>query len=492
MNTIPEKRSSFSIAPGVRKIVANAASMLASNVVNRAATFVIYTLVARYLGAFEFGQMSLALTFFQTFQLLAIAGLETLITREVAKDKEKTNKYFVNGSIVVTFFSVLSILTLVGITRVLAYTLDTTVVIQLLSLSLLPYALTIICDGLFQAWERMHHITYANVLVNIAKVALTILLLNQGSNLRDIVILIFLSHVANLLVKWWLMVRHIVRPRLEIDVRFSIEMVKATTTFLGIKGAQAILSSLNIVLLSKLATEVEVGLYSAATQVLVPIALVFESIVTSIYPVMCKSFEPGFARMKSIVERLLELLLIIVIPTVVGMFFLADSALLLLYSDGDFARASVALRIIVWRLILRVFTQVFGLVLVASLREKTTLRILVVDVLATILFGPILISQFGLIGIAVTAVLVRIVDFIQHYVPVSRMLSQIAIGNLAWRPVVASVCMAACLYFVREQHVVLMIISGAVVYGVVLFALTLWSAGGVEQLKRRYMQFLSG
>src|SRR5438552_17047754 len=94
---------------GLRRSLGNAASILASDVVNRGTSFVLYALVARYLGAFAFGQLSLALTLFYTFQVLAAAGLRTLVVREVARDKEKTNFYLINGSMTVVGTCVLSI-----------------------------------------------------------------------------------------------------------------------------------------------------------------------------------------------------------------------------------------------------------------------------------------------------------------------------------------------------------------------------------------------
>jgi O-antigen/teichoic acid export membrane protein len=92
-----------------RRTTGNAVSLLASDVANRAATFVLYALVARYVGASDFGRMSLALTFFYVFQTFAVAGLKTLIIREVAKDRTKTAQYLVNGSAVVVVTSLVSI-----------------------------------------------------------------------------------------------------------------------------------------------------------------------------------------------------------------------------------------------------------------------------------------------------------------------------------------------------------------------------------------------
>ena len=471
----------------LQKVVGNAISVLASDVTNRAATFFLYLLVARYLGAFEYGQLSLGLTFFQTFQLLAIGGMKTLVTRQIAREKQDTDLYLVNGSAVTVLLSVGSVLLLVLLTQVMNYSPATTLVILWLSLGLFPYALSMICDALFEAWEQMQYITYANVIVNVFKIGLGFLLLLQSHSLHLLVILLFFCHTAVLGVKWWLMLRHITRPQIKIDVSFCVKMLKSTVTFLGIDGLVAIMSSFNIILLSKLASELEVGLLSAASQLLVPISLVFQSIMISVFPRMCRSYEPSYQSLRRLSERLLELLLAMVLPVAVVLFFLADAILLFLYGNQDFSLAAGALRILVGVLVLRVFTQVLGRVLLASLQEKKTLRILAIDLLTTVILGPILISQYGLMGAALTSLLARVVDFVQHYVPVSRMFSKIAVGNLVWKPALASAIMAIYLALGSSDNLFSTIVLAGAIYFAVLFVLMAWSVGGVHQLKARYL-----
>ncbi len=207
----------------IRRIAGNAASIFINTVVNRATTFVLYALIARHLGAHEFGQLSLALTLFYTFQVFAAAGLSTLITREVAKDRTKTDQYLVNGSMVVIVSSLLSITALLLFVWLMNYSLDTGAVILLMSLGLLPYALSAICEAVFQAWEMMHYIAYANMSVNIAKVGLGFLALASGYGLYGLVLLLVASHVTVLGIEWWLTLRHIARPGWKIDPRFSLE-----------------------------------------------------------------------------------------------------------------------------------------------------------------------------------------------------------------------------------------------------------------------------
>jgi O-antigen/teichoic acid export membrane protein len=287
--------------------------------------------------------------------------------------------------------------------------------------------------------------------------------------------------------KWWFLLRQVAPPREMPDIRSCVALTRSTVTFLGINGLNAVMTSLTAILMSKFVGEAGVGLYTAARQLTVPIEVVSQSVVTSVYPTMVRSFEPSFRRLERNTERLLESLSIIVLPAVIGLYVLAEEALVFVFGGSQFAEAAVVLRIIVWTMVLRVAGKVFGLVLVASLRERLTLRILAVDAVVAVILGWILISQFGLAGAAVASLVVRLVDFVQRYVPVRRPFqSRIAFGRIVWKPFAASLCMVAFLWLVPELHVLLSAAAGAVAYFAVLFVLMIVSAGGLGRFRAKY------
>jgi len=483
-------KQSAAVKKSIGRIASNAASLLANDVANKGATFVLYALVARHLGTTEFAQMSLALSLFYTFSVFAGAGLSTLITREVARDHTKTDQYLVNGSMISLVSSLLSIGGLLLLVRLMSYSADTSAIIALLSLGLLPFSLSTVCQGVFQAREQMHYIAYANGVASVAKVGLAFLILARGCGLPQLIILLVVSQLIVAGVMWWLMIKHITKPHARIDLHFCWRMVRSTGTFLGIDGIVGIWASLNILLLSKLATEMEIGLYNAASQLIAPVTLVLASMTLSLFPMMCRRFQVSVEGSKAISQYLVESMLTITVPTVVGLFFVADSVLLFTYGKDDFALASGALRIMVWSLIPIALDHVLGKVLLATLLEKVTLRIVIVDVLANLLLGLILVRRFGLSGAAITALLTRIIDFIQHYVAVSKMMPKMVFGRAAWKPIVASMCMAVYLAAVRRLGIIVTVVSGGAVYIGVLLALMVWSAGGFRQFKARYLYLL--
>jgi len=475
----------------LRKTTGNALSILTSDVLNRMTSFVLYAFVARRLGAHEFGQLTLAFTLFYTFQVFAVGGLKTLIVRQVAKDRAQTRLYFTNGCMIVALSSLASIAALWSFVHLMHYPPATNRVILLLSFGLLPYTLSAVCEGIFQAWERMRYIAYVNVPVNIAKVAGTFLLLTTNRALSPVVLILLSSFAVTAAVEVWILLRKFSSPPASLDFHFSLATVRSAGTFLGIDGTLAVMSSLNVLLLSKLATETEVGLYNAATQLMVPLLLVYQSMAQSIFPVMCRKIEPGYQSLKRIAEQALELLLVLALPAAAGLFFIGDRVLSLLYKNPAFSQAFPALRIVAWVLIFQVFTSVLGQVLVASHREKITLRIVMVDTFVNLLVGWPLISMFGLRGAAIALLLTRVADCCQHYIPAAHLLSGIPVASIVWKPLVAATCMATYLAVSTSRRDILTCVSAMLIYVTALVALAIWASGGPRQFKDKFLPLLS-
>jgi O-antigen/teichoic acid export membrane protein len=480
----------LSMILSLRKIGGNAISIFTSDAMNRATNFVLYALVARHLGAREFGQLSLALTLFYVFQVSAVAGVKMLITRQVAKDRSQTGRYFVNACMGAMFTSLCSSLALFGFVHWLHYAPDTSRVILLLSAGLFPYAVSAVCEGIFQAWEQMRYIACVNVPVNAAKIGFAFLLLSRWNELFVVVLILFFSLIAIAAMEVWIVVRRF--PwKAPFQPGTALSIVRSASPFLGIEGVAAIIGSVNIVLLSKLANEAQVGLFNAATQLMAPLLLVYQSSAMSIFPMMCRKVEPGFQSLKRISESAIELLLILALPSAAGLFFLGDWAISILYKSPVFLQAFPALKIMTWTLLLRVFSSILGQTLVASHRERVNLRIVAVDTLVNVLVGWPLISYFGLVGAAIATLLTSLADFSQHYIAVSRLIPEIQVARYVWKPFLACACMVAYLASTSGHAPILTGFLATSIYVVALLALTIWACGGLRQFKKRHLPVLS-
>jgi O-antigen/teichoic acid export membrane protein len=475
----------------VRKITKNIISLLASDFSNRATTFALYVLVARNLGAFEFGQLSLGLTFFYIFQVAALAGLKVLLTREVSQNLEKADLYLVNGSLIVLLMSTFSLVLLGVVVWLLGYRPDTALLILLLCLGLVPSSLSAICEALFLAWEQMWYIAGVNVFANIIRIGAGFFILVHSQSLFHLIVLLLVCHVLVLIMNWWLIARRISWPVPVTNVNALRELFRASSPFLGIDVVTAVSSSLNVILLSRLTGEVDVGLFNATSQLLVPIALICQSTALSVFPALCQRYDGTGISLQPITERVAELLVAIALPVSIGLWFLAEPTLALLYGSGDFLQSRTILRIAVWSVVLSALTSILGQVILASRHEKATLRIVLVDGLVSLILGGILVWQLGVVGAAISLVCVKLVDFIQHYLVVTNLLGSLRVSKLFWKPGLATVVLAAYLLVAANLHLGLIVVGGILIYAVALGGLNIWSSGGLQQFKAKYSSLWS-
>ena len=470
-----------------RRFAGNLTAVMTSDILNKGTTFLIYILVARALGTYAFGQMSLALTLFYSFQVIATFGMQTLITREVAKDGGHSGKYFASSLLVGLSTSLAAMALLAGAVILLNYPADTRDIILITSLGLVPFAIGTICEAVIRGWERMHLIAFVQVPVNLAKVLVTCYLLWAGGDIFQVVLVIVGSRFAIALALLFITVRNL-RPWQTSywDLSFAKSIARRSTTFVGIDTVTALWTSLNIVLLSKLASETDVGLYNAANQLMIPMGIFYQSVMVAAFPIMCRKFTASADSLRKVSNHLIELLLAMAIPGAVGLYILAEPALEAVYGGDNFLRSASVLRITVFVLIIRALTFALGHVLLAGSRESTTLRIVVVDLIFGFVLGWILISNFGLIGAAWAALLTRVVDFVQHLGPVRNIVTQIEIRQVIWKPVVASVAMAVYLLLVKDQNIAFSVLTGALVYAICYLGVEFWSAGSLRNLRARY------
>ena len=472
----------------VQHLIANTASLVTNDMVNRVITFFVYALIARYLGPYEFGQMSLTLTIFYLLQSLAPVGLKILIVREVAKNKECSGEYLVNGSLVAFSTSVAAFLLMGFFLFLMKYSSDTVGIILVVSLGLIPYSITAVCEALLQSHEKIKYITAANVPVSIVRGIAAFALLASGLSLIWIGVLFFVTFTATLIFEWLLVSKHIARPVWNIDRSLLRQIGRSSITFLGLQTVIAITGSILPIFLSKSAGEIEVGLLNAANQLMAPILLISQSTVMSLFPRMCQKFNNSPDGLGKISERLLEILFTFTLPCTIGLFFFAQQALLILYEKTEFSQSTMILQIMVWILIFRAITSVLGRVLMASQRERTLLNIMLAEAVLTLALCFWLVPGWKLAGAAYVAIIIGLIDLVLHIGFTWRVAGNIHYGRSFWKPVLASLAMSGLILLSLDIGLniwITILISGA---GYALFwvILAILENGSWPQVLKHY------
>ena len=477
----PSNPESVVIDNFARRVLKNAGAMLGSEIFSRVGVFAAYILVARRFGTESFAELSLGLGFFLTVRTVATAGMQTLLTREVSKNKDSASSLLTHGGVIVLVLGLLS----EAVGSAAAYLLDYPAAIQyaifVLGLGTVPFAVGVVCDSVLQGLEKMHFITAASAASNAVALLGILVVALLGGPFEWILWILTATQVLALVIKLGALATAGGVHTSSVHWETLVSVFHGGIPFAGIRILQAVGSSLVLVLVSKLVSETAAGVFNAAMQVMNPIGLLMENTMLGALPVLAGTVN----RIEAVVhhsKRILATLLALAIPASVGLFFVSDSLLGLFYGKDKFHDATPIVQVVCWVLVLRVLTQVFGQFLVVNGRERRTVRILLINTIVLACAAPVLVYAYGLVGAGFSVLLLRAVDTFQHYWAVRSDYRWTEVVNVAWAPAVASAVMATALIVDFDDNLFFRIGLGAFCYALSL-GMMLWMNGTLAEVR---------
>jgi len=383
--------------------------------------------------------------------------------------------------------------TLIGYGALLAfvssvgYEQETVQATWLLFVGLLPFCWSRISEAIFIGLERAKYVALVSVPVNIAQTIAAFLLLRSGYGIGAVAFSLAIAFALIAAIQSVVIAIRI-RPRwIRPNIGVAIGIVRSASPFLGIEGTLVLRSSSSLVIISLVLGEAAVGIYSAAAQLQMPLRLIGGTVGTGLFPVMVRAFNRSVASLAKIANRAVELIIALLFPAVVGLVILAPELLALIFGGEGFAESVTVLRLVSWAGLAMAVASILGRALVSANRELLTLRIAIINTTVQILLAVVLTIQFGLVGAAAAALLVSLLNVVQHYAPMSRLLGGFPLWPMVWRPILASAVMAVALIAIRQPPIVVRVVVGAAVYAAALVGVSLWSAGGMAGLRQRWM-----
>jgi len=409
---------------------------------------------------------------FLIFEVPAMFGLANLIVREVAKNKSEYGRYLINGHLLVLLASLTSMGIWILLVHLLGYSAEVIRGTYLLGLALIPFSMKNITESVFKAFERMQFIVYAFASANIVQLVLVWLLLSRGYGLEWIFALVAGVQFIWLLLDWFFIHRYFPPTRWKLEGRFCRQLARTATTFLGIGIFNIVFLRVNVIILSKMCGDREVGLYNAAFQLTFFFMLISRSLWEAVYPVLSRTFVSNRERFRQYTERSSEFLTSLSLPLAILFIFLAE-AILLVYKS-DFVAAAPVLRILGWLLVLMSFERIFGGVLLAGGQQKLNLVITIFNTISLLIISVLLIQRQGLMGAAWAMLISHVISFTLHLLAVYRKIFPLNVFRVAWKPLVASFFMTAVLMLLsRSSGLMVVVLASVLFYGGVLLGLHL-------------------
>lgn len=465
----------------VQRIAKNAILLYLAYVVTHLLSLLLFIYIARILGDVILGKYSFALAFTTLFAVFLTLGLNTLITREVSRDKSLASKYLGNITVIKAILSVIvfGLITLVII--VMRSSTDTTGAVLILGVYIIFTSFADIYRGIFRAFERMEYEALVSSVGRLVTVSLGLAALFLGYGLIEVVCALLIGSIVDFFLGSFICNRKFVRLSLEIDFEFWKKVAKSALPLGFFAIASMIFVRVDTVMLSAMKGDAVVGWYSAAYNLVLalkPIPVVF---TTTVLPLMARFFVSSESSLKLTYEKTLYYLFIVGLPLAVGTMLISDRIILIAYG-GEFSHSIIALQILAWDVLLFFLYTPLAMLLVSIDRQSRMAIAGGICVVTNVILNLILIPHFSYVGAGIATIVTETVLLGIYFYFVSRYLYRLPLAGIMIKPIAACIAMAVFIYFCQGLNLALLVILAIAIYFGMLYLIKGFSREDIDLL----------
>ncbi len=450
----------------VRTVAKNSLVPMGLSLANKAIDFAFAMLYVRILGPEGTGKYAFVVAVYGFFEIVSRYGLGTLLTRDVAADKNQSSRYLTNVLGLRTLLWAASMPVLALVAGVYWFT-GSIGVEELQALALLGVAMLFAnwADGLssvFYAFEKMEYPAGLSSAAALLKVALGALVLLLG---WGFVGLAGVSLAINLVQVLWLYIllrNTLFHPEWRWDWSLQRWMAGASGPLMINHLLATIFWRIDLWILRPLAGAASVGLYSAALKYLDGLNIIPSTFTFALFPLMSRyARREGEALLRSYLLSI-RLLLFVSLPLAMTITALAEPLIYIL-GGAEFLHvpesvellgrtvsyrggSALALQVIIWSVPIGFVNSVTQYVLIAVDQQRYLTKAFVLGVVFNVVGNLLLIPRFGYIGAAVVTILSEFSLLVPFYWSVRRHVGRVPWLGLAWRPILATGVMGGVIW----------------------------------------------
>jgi O-antigen/teichoic acid export membrane protein len=453
------------------RVLKNTVIAFVTNISLKLANVFVFILISRINGVESSGIFSLGITYLLISSAILL-GMDELITRQVSRDRTQGKEYL-SLYVPLRFLFSLGLYALLWVAvNSLNYPDLTKTVILYIGLSLFPDGLSSVAQALLITYDRFGTILYSSVLAGLIRILGAFWVMKSGYGVIMVGIIWLLGSAVGAVINMIAALREtggIHSPTSSLKL-FRFNWVQMDIPFLAISLLSTLEYQLDVLMLSKLSGELEVGLYSATTTITSGLMLIPQAYRVAVYPYMIRSHR----ELPSSLERIFRLSILglgtLAFPIVVGVGLLSQPILVWLFSD-PFADSSAALQVAVVALIFLFLNVPSSRILLIYEKQGLVTKLLAISLVTNIILNVILIPGYSILGAAIARVISEVVYFAMAYFGASRLIGSRHTYRDLLVPAIAAALMGVVVGSIKSLGLWFSIMVGVATYSILLLVL---------------------
>ncbi|MEX0869921.1 MAG: flippase [Candidatus Spechtbacterales bacterium] len=388
------------------KITFNTIAAFAGRTLGGLVALASVAFIARSLGPSGFGAYGTIVAYLAIFQILADLGLYTLLTKEIAqkpeKEKELVSQYFTLRLVVaVVFLSIATILVFA-----FPYSAEIKLGVVFTAVAFLFLSLSQIFLGVFQKHIQVYKAAIAEVLGRVAQLGVVwYFFATDGTLFQYLSALIvgsFIIFVVNLLF-----VRRIIKFKIKVSTSEWRRIIKTTFPIAISLVFTLLYFKADIILLSVLQSEEDVGIYNAAYKVLETLIFFPAAFMGLMLPVISRYAKEAKEKLPQLLNTLTNIMVLSSLPLVAGGVILSSSFVYII-GGVEFLAATSTMMVLFLAIGIIFFGTLFGNSIIALDLQKKAMKVYFWGFAFNFVANIIFIPQYSYLAAAWTTVLTEL------------------------------------------------------------------------------------
>jgi len=453
----------------------------------KALSFVYFIILARGIGVGNIGKFTFALSFTAIFAMFLDLGLTQVLIRETAKDVKTSEKYLGN----ILGFKLLASAFIYGLiillVNLLGYPEITKNLVYITGFVMLFDSYTLSVYGAIRGQQNLFWESAGTVLNQAIILAIGGLLIYLRANLPLIMSAYLIASLANFFWSSFNLRRKFgVKLKISFDGKI-IKLLLALALPFALAGIfNRFFSATDVVILSKLKGDYDVGIYSVAFKIAFALQFVALAFSAAIYPAFSFYFANQKENLAKLFVKSMYWLMFLALPLSLGVIAISDKAIAPIFGIA-YEKSIAPLNVLMLSLLFVFLCFPIGALLNACHRQtRHTVNLGLVAVFS-VLANFILIPFFSyngsawanLLSYALLFVLgIIVVDSIIKYDKKFLLISFVKI-------LVSSLVMFLIIDYAKSQwHFIVAIIAGGAIYLVAAYLLGLYRLNSIKDLAK--------
>ncbi|MCC6975640.1 MAG: flippase [Anaerolineae bacterium] len=463
---------------GVRRFVKNSAGPIVLHLFSRGIDLAFAFIMLRLLGPANAGTYYYAVVIFGWFEILTNFGLNTLLTREIAKDRSAAGRYLIHSGVLRIVLAVVGVPLLIGFFAVrgsLQPPLDATAItaIILLYIGLIPNSISTGLTAIFYAFERAEVPAFVTVLTVILKSGMGLIVLLMGfgviglagvSIVLNLITLLILAGFMRALIRVQPAAPTAGRPPLEVSMMRG--MLAAGFPLMLNHFLATIFFKSDVVLLEAIQGNAVVGIYSTAYKWIDALGVIPSLFTMALLPIMARQAVEDKAGLERNYHFAVKLLTSAAIPVAVLTTLSAHLLIGILGGSRFLPDGAYALQIMIWFAPIGWINSLTNYVLIALDQQRAMRWAFLAGVGFNVITNVIFIPIFSYRAAAAVTIGSELVLLVAFYLLLRRSLAPVNWLKLLWKPIAAGAIMGGVGAVLWGVSPALALIGSTAAYGV--------------------------